>query len=51
LDAARLLFAEQGYQAVTLGAIAQKIDYSVTGIYLNLCVFKSLCSSRTFKIG
>jgi AcrR family transcriptional regulator len=35
LDAARELFAEQGYDAVTMRKIAEKIEYSPTAIYLH----------------
>src|SRR5262245_30177993 len=35
LDAARELFVTQGYDAVTMRAIAEKIEYSATAIYLH----------------
>jgi len=35
LDAARELFAEQGYEATTMRAIARRIEYSPTAIYLH----------------
>jgi AcrR family transcriptional regulator len=35
LNAARLLFVEHGYEAVTMRAIAKKIGYSATTIYLH----------------
>lgn len=35
LDAARRLFAEEGYEAVTMRKIAEKIEYSPTAIYLH----------------
>jgi AcrR family transcriptional regulator len=35
LDAARELFVSQGYEAVTMRAIAEKIEYSPTAIYLH----------------
>jgi AcrR family transcriptional regulator len=35
LDAARELFVEAGYDAVTMRRIAEKIDYSPTAIYLH----------------
>ena len=35
LDAARALFAEQGYEAVTMRKIAEKIEYSPTAIYFH----------------
>jgi AcrR family transcriptional regulator len=35
LDAARTLFTEKGFEAVTMRMIAQKIEYSPTAIYLH----------------
>ncbi len=35
LDAARELFAEQGYEAVTMRKIAEKIEYTPTAIYFH----------------
>ncbi len=35
LDAARTLFAEQGYDAVTMRKIADRIEYSPTAIYFH----------------
>src|ERR1700751_6037572 len=35
LDAARELFAEQGYDAVTMRGIAERIEYSPTAIYFH----------------
>ena len=35
LNAARVLFVEHGYEAVTMRAIAKKIGYSATTIYLH----------------
>jgi AcrR family transcriptional regulator len=35
LDAARELFAEEGYDAVTMRRIAEKIEYSPTAIYFH----------------
>ena len=35
LDAARELFAEKGYDAVTMRSIAEKIDYTPTAIYFH----------------
>ncbi len=35
LDAARELFAQQGYDAVTMRKIAERIEYSPTAIYLH----------------
>ncbi len=53
LDAARLLFAEQGYEAVTLRAIAKKIDYSATAIYSHFAdkeaLLRELCTQDFLK--
>ena len=35
LDAARELFVEEGYDAVTMRRIAEKIEYTPTTIYLH----------------
>lgn len=35
LDAARELFAEEGYEAVTMRRIAERIEYSATAIYFH----------------
>jgi AcrR family transcriptional regulator len=35
LDAARELFAEEGYEAVTMRRVAEKIEYSATAIYFH----------------
>lgn len=35
LDAARSLFAEQGYEAVTMRKVADRIEYSPTAIYFH----------------
>ena len=47
LDAARVLFVEQGYDAVTMRKIAQAIEYSPTAIYLHfkdkMAVMRALC--------
>lgn len=47
LDAARELFVEQGYDAVTMRKIAQAIEYSPTAIYLHfqdkMAVMRALC--------
>ncbi len=49
LAAARELFAELGYEAVTMRKIAQRIEYSPTAIYFHfkdkLAVFRELCES------
>jgi AcrR family transcriptional regulator len=48
LDAARELFIEAGYDAVTMRRIAEKIDYSPTAIYLHFedkdTLIRELCS-------
>lgn len=47
LEAARELFAERGYEAVTMRAIAQRIEYSATAIYHHFAdktaLLKELC--------
>jgi AcrR family transcriptional regulator len=47
LDAARALFVEQGYDAVTMRKIAAAIEYSPTAIYLHfedkMAVMRALC--------
>ena len=47
LDAARELFAELGYEAVTMRKIAERIEYSPTAIYLHFkdkrAVIQELC--------
>ncbi len=45
LDAARELFAEQGYENVSMRKIAEKIDYSPTTIYLYFHDKEELCGS------
>ncbi|HKQ30052.1 MAG TPA: TetR/AcrR family transcriptional regulator, partial [Burkholderiales bacterium] len=59
LNAARMLFVEYGYDAVTMRAIAKKIEYSPTTIYLHfkdkedliqeLCTQDFLALSRSFQ--
>jgi AcrR family transcriptional regulator len=62
LDAARVLFVEQGYEAVTMRRIAAAIEYSPTAIYLHFAdkesIVRELCdtdfahlASRFRKIG
>ncbi len=62
LDAARVLFVEQGYEAVTMRKIAAAIEYSPTAIYLHFAdkesIVRELCdtdfahlASRFRKIG
>jgi len=47
LDAARELFAEQGYEAVTMRKIAEAIEYSPTALYLHFpdkeSIVRELC--------
>ncbi len=47
LDAARELFAELGYEAVTMRKIAERIEYSPTAIYIHFkdkrAVIQELC--------
>jgi AcrR family transcriptional regulator len=47
LDAARDLFAQEGYEAVTMRKIADRIEYSPTAIYLHFkdkeAVLRELC--------
>ena len=47
LDAARDLFATEGYEAVTMRKIAEKIEYSPTAIYFHfkdkLSLLRALC--------
>jgi AcrR family transcriptional regulator len=49
LDAARTLFAEQGYEAVTMRKIAEKIEYSPTAIYFHFkdkqSLLRELCDT------
>ena len=49
LDAARELFAERGYEAVSMRMIADRIEYSPTAIYLHFrdkdALFQELCQS------
>lgn len=48
LDAARELFARDGYEAVTMRRIAQQIEYSPTAIYLHFvdkdALIRELCA-------
>jgi AcrR family transcriptional regulator len=47
LDAARELFVEEGYEAVTMRRIAKRIEYSPTAIYFHFqdkeALFRELC--------
>jgi AcrR family transcriptional regulator len=47
LDAARVLFAEQGYEAVTMRKVAERVEYSPTAIYFHFkdkeALMRELC--------
>ena len=45
MDAARALFAEQGYEAVTMRKIAERIEYSPTAIYVHFKDKESLINA------
>src|SRR5262245_5903326 len=49
LDAARELFVEHGYEAVSMRKIAERIEYSPTAIYLHFkdkdALFEELCGN------
>jgi len=49
LDAARDLFADQGYEAVTMRKIAERIEYSATAIYFHFrdkeALLRALCDA------
>ena len=49
LEAARELFVKEGYEAVTMRKIAQKIEYSATAIYFHFkdkeAVMRELCAT------
>jgi AcrR family transcriptional regulator len=49
LDAARELFAEQGFEAVTMRKIAERIEYSPTAIYFHFkdkeALLRELCDT------
>ena len=49
LDAARELFATEGYESVTMRKVAEKIEYSPTAIYLHFAdkdaLLRELCES------
>ena len=55
LDAARELFVERGYEAVTMREIATRIEYSPTAIYLHfedkLAVVRALCDRDFAALG
>jgi AcrR family transcriptional regulator len=54
LDAARELFAREGYDAVTMRAIAEQIEYSPTAIYLHFAdkdaLIHELCVADFLKL-
>ena len=54
LDAARELFVEEGYEAVTMRKIAAAIEYSPTAIYLHFrdkkAVINALCETDFLKL-
>src|SRR5215470_6689374 len=54
LDAARKLFIQQGYDAVTMRKVAQRIQYSPTAIYANFkdkeALMRELCSADFQKL-
>ena len=49
LEAARKLFVDEGYEAVTMRKVAQKIEYSPTAIYFHFkdkeALFRELCTA------
>lgn len=55
LDAARELFVERGFEAVTMRQIAEAIEYSPTAIYLHfedkLALVRSLCDRDFAALG
>jgi AcrR family transcriptional regulator len=54
LDTARELFVNEGYEAVTMRKIAQKIEYSPTAIYLHFkdkeALFQELCNHDFLRL-
>lgn len=54
LDTAREMFVAEGYEAVTMRKIAQKIEYSPTSIYLHFkdkeALFAELCNSDFLQL-
>jgi len=54
LDTARDLFVNEGYEAVSMRRIAQKIEYSPTAIYLHFkdkeALFHELCQSDFLRL-
>jgi AcrR family transcriptional regulator len=55
LNAARVLFVELGYESVTMRAIAKKIEYSPTTIYLHFkdkeSLVQELCTTDFLALG
>jgi AcrR family transcriptional regulator len=55
LDAARDMFASEGYDAVTMRRIAQRIEYSPTAIYLHFkdkeSVLREICDHDFAELG
>jgi AcrR family transcriptional regulator len=55
LDAAREMFVAQGYDAVTMRAIARRIEYSPTAIYFHFAdkesLFQELCRVDFLRLG
>ncbi len=54
LDAARQLFIEQGYEAVTMRKVAQRVEYSPTAIYVHFSdketLMRELCTQDFNKL-
>ncbi len=54
LDAARQLFIEQGYDAVTMRKVAQSVEYSPTAIYVHFkdkeALMRELCTEDFNKL-
>lgn len=55
LEAARALFVEEGYDAVSMRKVAQRIEYSPTTIYLHFKdkgeLFQAICEEMFAKLG
>ena len=55
LEAAREMFANEGYEAVTMRRIAEKIEYSPTAIYFHfpdkLALFREICFTDFRELG
>lgn len=54
MDAARELFASEGYEAVSMRRIAQEIEYSPTAIYVHFAdkqtLFREICADDFAKL-